>query len=173
MESITIGRWMEAKILKLRRNRKKEIFGLSTFVSAGFFQKIGSDRKSGKNFSHPPTPFCAPEWAALIRPWSGGSRSDQGLFFSLWSLSGETRIRISRNFENSGRILNVEDFRVSHFVLGFLDPRSKFSQPRTTKGFDSVRVGTRMTTNDDESRESFSNSSNESVFFRSEKAEDF
>ena len=73
----------------------------------------------------------------------------------------------------SGKISIIEDFRVSHFVLGFLDPRSKFSQPRTTKGFDSVRVGTRMTTNDDESRESFSNSSNESVFFRSEKAEDF
>ena len=30
---------MEAKILELRRNRKKEIFGLSTFVSAGFSRK--------------------------------------------------------------------------------------------------------------------------------------
>ena len=39
MESITAGRWMEAKILELRRNRKKEIFGLSTFDSAGFPQK--------------------------------------------------------------------------------------------------------------------------------------
>ena len=49
----------------------------------------------------------------------------------------------------------------------------KNSQPRTTKGFDSVRVGTRITTNDDVSLVSFSNSSNRSVFFRSEKAEDF
>ena len=137
MESITIGRWMEAKILELRRNRKKEIFGLSTFDSAGFFQKIGSDRKSGKNFSHPPTPFCAPEWAALIRPWSGGSRSDQGLFFSLWSLSGEIRIRISRNFKFRENF-DHRRFPSFSFVLGFLDPRSNLF---TTEDHEGVRIG--------------------------------
>ena len=98
MESITVGRWMEAKILELRRNRKKEIFDFPLLVRQDS-PKIGSDLKSGKNFSHPPTPFCAPEWAALIRPWSGGSRGDQGLFFSFWSLSGEIRSQISRNFK--------------------------------------------------------------------------
>ena len=76
MESMAKGKWMEAKILELRRNRKKEIFGFLTFDSAGFSKKSVLTEKSGKNFSHPPTPFCAPKWAALFRPWSGESRSD-------------------------------------------------------------------------------------------------
>ena len=40
---------MEAKILELRRNRKKEIFEYSTFGSAGFSQKSVLTEKSGKN----------------------------------------------------------------------------------------------------------------------------
>ena len=136
------------------------------------FPKIGSDRKSGKNFSHPPTPFCAPEWAALIRPWSGGSRSDQGLFFSLWSLSGETRIRIPRNFEVPG---NFDHRRFSSFSFRSGISRSAIEN-FPTEDHEGVRFGSGGNPNDDERRrslESFSNSSNRSVFFRSEKAEDF
>ena len=48
MESITVGRWMEAKILELRRNRKKEIFGFSLLVRRDF-GKIGSDGRKRKN----------------------------------------------------------------------------------------------------------------------------
>ena len=73
MESRPIGIWMEAKIVKLRRNRKKEIFDIPLLVRQDFSKKSVLTEESGKNFSHPPTPFCAPEWAALIRPWSGGS----------------------------------------------------------------------------------------------------
>ena len=36
MESITTGRWMEAKILKLRRNRKKEIFDIPLLARQDF-----------------------------------------------------------------------------------------------------------------------------------------
>ena len=37
---------MEAKILKLRRNRKKEIFGFLTFLARqDFSRKIGPDRE--------------------------------------------------------------------------------------------------------------------------------
>ena len=81
MESRPIGIWMEAKIVKLRRNRKKEIFDIPLLVRQDFSKKSVLTEESGKNFSHPPTPFCAPEWAAFIRPWSGGSWDDQGLSF--------------------------------------------------------------------------------------------
>ena len=172
MESITIGRWMEAKILKLRRNRKKEIFGFLTCGSAGFSKKSVLTEKSGKNFSHPPTPFCAPEWAALIRPWSGGSRGDQGLFFLFGASQEKFEFKFPGN-SNFRKNLFIEEFRVSHSFWDFSIRDRIYSQPRTTKGFESVRVGTRMTTNDDESQESFSNPSNESVLSRSEKAEDF
>ena len=39
MESITTGRWMEAKILKLRRNRKKEIFDIPLLARQDFSKK--------------------------------------------------------------------------------------------------------------------------------------
>ena len=109
-------------------------------------------------------------------PFFGLGAGNRGAIRGFSSLFEASPEKLESRFPGiliSGKISIVEDFRVSHFVLGFLDPRSKFPQPRTTKGFDSVRVGTRITTNDDESQESFSNSSNESVFFRSEKAEDF
>ena len=51
---------MEAKILELRRNRKKEIFGFLTFGSAGFPKKSVLTEKSGKSFvcsSRAPFPF--------------------------------------------------------------------------------------------------------------------
>ena len=89
---------MEAKIVKLRRNRKKEIFDIPLLVRQDFSKKSVLTEESGKNFSHPPTPFCAPEWAALIRPWSGGSWGDQGLSFLFESFSEEIRTQISRNF---------------------------------------------------------------------------
>ena len=39
MESITVGRWMEAKSLKLRRNRKKEIFDIPLLTRQDFSKK--------------------------------------------------------------------------------------------------------------------------------------
>ena len=39
MESITAGRWMEAKILELRRNRKKEIFDIPLLTRRDFSKK--------------------------------------------------------------------------------------------------------------------------------------
>ena len=55
---------------------KERNFCFLTFGSAGFSRKSVLTEKKWKNFSHPPTPFCAPMWAALFRPWSGESRSD-------------------------------------------------------------------------------------------------
>ena len=49
MESLTVGRWMEAKILELRRKRKKEIFDFPLLVRQDF-PKIGSDRKKWEKF---------------------------------------------------------------------------------------------------------------------------
>ena len=50
MESRPIGIWMEAKIVKLRRNRKKEIFDIPLFVRQDFSKKSVLTEESGKNF---------------------------------------------------------------------------------------------------------------------------
>ena len=138
MESRPIGIWMEAKILKLRRNRKKEIFGFPLLVRQDFSKKSVLTEESGKNFSHPPTPFCAPEWAALIRPRSGGSRGDQGLSFFF---SEPLKRNSNSNFPEirySGKNLIIEEFSNFSFVLGFLDPRSNLFP---TEDHEGVRIG--------------------------------
>ena len=48
MESITEGRWMEAKSLKLRRNRKKEIFDIPLLTRQDFPKKSVLTEKVGE-----------------------------------------------------------------------------------------------------------------------------
>ena len=52
-------------------------------------------------------------------------------------------------FRISGRILIIGDFRVSHVVLGFLDPRSNLFP---TEDHEGVRIGSGGNPNDDERR---------------------
>ena len=162
---------MEAKSLKLRRDRKKEIFDFPLLIRQDFW-KIGSDRKKWKKFLPPTHAVLRSNVGRPLSALERGIAERSGAFLlSLEPLRGNS----NRNFREIFRG-NFELRRILSFSFRSGISRSeieKNSQPRTTKGFDSVRVGTRITTNDDDSLESFSNSSNRSVFFRSEKAEDF
>ena len=144
MESRPIGIWMEAKIVKLRRNRKKEIFDIPLLVRQDFSKKIGSDRRKWKKFLPPTHAVLRSRVGRLYSALERGVLGRPGAFFSFREL-----LRRNSNSEfpgNSifpGRNLSSKKFSNFFFVLGFLDPRSNFSQPRNTKEFESVRVGTR------------------------------
>ena len=126
---------MEAKILELRRKRKK--FSVFQLRFGRILGKSVLTEESEKNFSHPPTPFCAPEWAALIRPWSGGSRGDQGLFFSFLEPLRRNSNSNFPEFQISGKFVH-RIFSNFSFVLGFLDPRSNLFP---TEDHEGVRIG--------------------------------
>ena len=132
-------------------------------LSSSKFQRYEDSKDCG------PSAYCQRPVVATVGSFS---LFRLGLFFSLWSLSGKIRIRIPRSFEFR-RDFDHRRFRIFHSFWDFSIRDRIYPNRRTTKGFESVRAGTRITTNDDVSLESFSNSSNRSVFFRSEKAEDF
>ena len=83
---------------------KERNFRYSTFGSAGFFRKSVLTEKSGKNFSHPPTPFCAPSGPPLFGLGAGDHGAIRGFSFLSWSLSGEARSQISRKFKFRGNL---------------------------------------------------------------------
>ena len=99
---------------KTERKKGEFLYHFGHFViRQDFVIKIGSSRKKWGNFSHPPTPCCAPERAALIRPRSGGSRGDQGLSFFF---SDPLRWPSNSNFPEirySGK--NFDHRRISNF----------------------------------------------------------
>ena len=104
MESITIGRWMEAKILKLRRNRKKEIFGFLTFLARqDFSRKIGPDREKVEKISPThPRRFalqCGPPYFGLGAGNRGAIRGFSSLFQSLKEKPKSRFSEILGNFE--------------------------------------------------------------------------
>ena len=147
MESITIGRWIEAKILKLRRNRKKEIFGFLTFLARqDFSRKIGPDREKVEKISptHPRrfALHCGPPYFGL----GAGNRGAIRGFSSFFRASKRDSNRDFRNFSEKFRASRKFEFLISFWDFSIRD--RKISQPRTTKGFKSVRVETRITTNE-------------------------
>ena len=157
---------------RAKTESKERNFWFSHFWFGRISQKIGSDRKKWKKFLPPTHAVLRSKVGRPLSALERGIAERLGAF--LLSLE-PLRRNSNRNFREISRG-NFELRRILSFSFRSGISRSeieKNSQPRTTKGFDSVRVGTRITTNDDVSLESFSNSSNRSVFFRSEKAEDF
>ena len=106
-------------------------------VRQDFEFKIGTDRKEGKNI-FPPTRagFALLSGPPFIRTWSGGSRSDQWLFFLFEPLRRDPGTN-SRKFRFSGRICPSRKNPNSVSFWDFLF-RDEFSPTEDREG---VRLG--------------------------------
>ena len=108
MESITIGRWMEAKILKLRRNRKKEIFGFLTFWLGRIFpEKSVLTEKKWKKFLPPTHAVLRSIVGRPISALERGIAERLGAFLLFQSLKEKLKSRFpefSENFELRGNL---------------------------------------------------------------------
>ena len=125
---------------------KERNFWFSHFlVRQDFSRKIGPDREKVEKISptHPRrfALHCGPPYFGL----GAGNRGAIRGFSSFSEPQRETQIEISGIF-GKFRASRKFEFLISFWDFSIRD--RKISQPRTTKGFKSVRVETRITTNE-------------------------
>ena len=129
-ESITIGRWMEAKILKLRRNRKKEIFGFLTFWLGRIFpEKSVLTEKKWKKFLPPTHAVLRSIVGRPISALERGIAERLGAFLLFQSLKEKLKSRFPEFF-GKFRASRKFEFLISFWDFSIRDRKFPNRGPR-------------------------------------------